>query len=39
MEKYQAVIANKTTSYPDINWTDFNFPPCVRLMHFSLSEL
>lgn len=22
-----------------INWEDFNFPPCLNLVHFSLSEL
>ena len=31
--------AGSTNSSSGINWSDYNFPPCLHLVHFSLSEL
>lgn len=39
MDKFKNAMVNKTTSYPDINWSDFNFPPILNLFHFNLAEL
>jgi len=39
MDKFKNAMVNKTTSYPDIAWTDFNFPPIINVFHFSLAEL
>ena len=29
----------KKSNQPDINWTDFNWPPFIKIFHFDLSEL
>jgi hypothetical protein len=39
MEKLKNAVGNKMSNYPNINWTDFNFPPCLNVFHFGLAEL
>ena len=30
---------NSNNSSSSIDWTNLNFPPCLKLMHFSLAEI
>ncbi|CAD8117209.1 unnamed protein product [Paramecium sonneborni] len=39
MQKYQAAIIDKKSNQPNIDWTDFNWPPIIKIFHFDLSEL
>lgn len=39
MDKFKNAMVNKSSNYPDIDWSDFNFPPLIRVFHFSLAEL
>ena len=33
------VSTSQTNNATAINWNDYNFPPCLHLVHFSLGEL
>ena len=32
-------IKDDTKDESGINWAEYNFPPCIHLVHFSISEL
>ncbi len=33
------VTGSMPATQSNINWSDYNYPPCLHLVHFDLSEL
>ena len=32
-------MVSSASSAPNINWENYNFPPCINLFHFTYGEL